>query len=351
MRTRAYTYLLAAGLAAALGTLHCPAAQEMEYANLSKLHQMFPGGNRSTEFDLLKLDDCRVTAVLVNDNIPLIIIQGGNRERAMATAERFVSEFPVKNAQIQPFFKKNGFVAITYPLESALPENHPLRLLYQSGKQPNKDECQFTDWNGSVLTFRVEHKLTSGKKSKSTIDISIDLTDYRLHHAEFRVFKGRMDDDDIKTFICALMDESPYSSSTYSSNAYKAQLRKNFNGADVILYSPSTNFCIVTKRKSYHAGRISEVKDALKSKATTVKPDFPSENISWPSDAGITDTTTEEDTTTTATTPQETPEPQRPTKPSNEGNRIPNTETTRPVEVDLTPAQAVDDYLKLLKNL
>ena len=160
-----------------------------------------------------------------------------------------------------------------------------------------------------------------------------------------------MDDDDIKTFICALMDESPYSSSTYSSNAYKAQLRKNFNGADVILYSPSTNFCIVTKRKSYHAGRISEVKDALKSKATTVKPDFPSENISWPSDAGITDTTTEEDTTTTATTPQETPKPQRPTKPSNEGNRIPNTETTRPVEVDLTPAQAVDDYLKLLKNL
>lgn len=339
-------------------SLSSRAAEELDDASSVVFARTFKGVKRDSRFYLLKLDDCKVAAYRFSSSIPFIIVQSNKRDKALSTAEHIVKVFPVRGAQIIPFAKNTPCVAITFPMQETMWDHAPLRLLFPEGVQPIKETCQFIDWNiNGELTFRVEARAlsNSSKKNKATFDISCNMNQTRVENAELRLVKGRIEDDDICSFVCERLHMSTYSTTTYASSSYKAQLRKSFSGAEVLLYSSSSNFCIVYKRKTYHAGTLSGVREALRSHSKPAKLNYPTDNLPWPDEVQNAADTSQEQVTestehiqeeentpsepSTAPEPQERPSQERPSAPTPQPKKIQNQQ------------QAIEEYLNLLRKL
>lgn len=309
----------------------------------AQLEALFPGTTGEMPLSLLRVDDCRVTVVhATKKSAPLIIVQGSKRDRTMATAERLLQVLDIKDGKIVPFAKQ-PWVVITCPFRGQMPEDSPLRALYAHEKWPK----QFTDLKNGILTARVDYQYlnANSRPVKCQVDISVDLTGAHRGHVEFRVVKGRLDERQIKDFICDRLAYETSSANTELTRAERAKLRKSYNGGEVLMreQNSSHDFCIVFKNKSYHAGPVQSVRDAMTSKPA-FHADFPAANMPWPQE-GEPAEDTPPNQPPPAEPPPATPEP--PQQPPQQPEPTP-----KPAEdARMSPSQALEAYLNILKSL
>lgn len=354
---RPLTALLMAGAFLMLSSGESPAAEQerrlSRRASITRFNEAFPGAVQpGPTLRLMRLDDCKFTAICSLDEVLLMVVQSAKRARCQSAAEHMLKAFPTRDAQILPMqpSKDESAVVIAYTATRGVPESHPLYVLYRSHRELDAGDFQLTEWNGRQLAFRVEMKNTDSKKTAPLMEVRVDCTEEKLGHAEFRLVRGKASDEDIRDFILRRMlpEEQRISASSGVPNSInKTQLRKKFNNSDVLLYAPVNDFCIVSKRKVYYAGTLTAVKAALSNKGTPKKPEFPSKNLPWPSTSDK--PSKEEETPHVQPPPEATPSgaeeaPTAPPRPQ------PVTPPPAPV-IHLTPAEAMESYLESLRSL
>lgn len=245
--------------------------------------KMFPSAAKQGACYLLRLDGCRVVAVSTPyavGRIELIFVNAPKKQTASKLAHRLAKEIS-PNCKVIPFEKDESWVAVICPLK-IVSRRYPTSLfLYRRS-------IHFIGWQGKLLRVQTEYSTTEygkirSKKISGVIEMLVDLTVPNCDHVEFRLIRGRLKDGDIRDFICSSMAGSSDYLPEFFSSSEMRDLRAKFSGHELISYSLSSDFCIVSKRKTYHAGTIEAVSDYVSSKRSIAEFNFPKDETPWPS--------------------------------------------------------------------
>ena len=265
----------------------------------SSFQNLFPDAEKQGACYIFRLDECNIIAVENNyrstsPEIALIFVQGKQKSKTSEVANRLVKLLKAKCYPV-PFSGPDSSVAIFCPV-TGLSTNSPLKaLLYPTSY--SRHTTQFYGWQGNCVKARVDleklpttsstYSSTSSstrKKTKGTIEMTINLEEEYITSAEFRAAKGRISSDEIKDFISSRMCVYSSAASMPSlTSKGKKDLRALYNSYDIMAYSSSYDFCIVSKNKTYRAGTLEGVKEAVRgNKNESTAFNFPEVALNWP---------------------------------------------------------------------
>lgn len=279
--------------------------------------RLYPNATQEGNCYLTRLDDCNVTAV-INDapaehEIALIFVQNKQKQKSMEVANRIAQI--LRDSEPEDFgqqsevggydvasFSGTGTSAVIFCPISVLPARSPLSVLL-SPLETSRETTQFLNWQGRSIRARV-----SQKGGKSVIEMTVNLEESGISSAEFRVVKGKMSEKEMQKFIFSRMGISAVT--TNLSTKARKDLRELYANHDIVSYSSSDNFCIVSKMKSYRFGTPDGVKEATRNLRRTADAfPYPKQNHAWPeagtalAGTGSPATPTEQPTATAAAQP------------------------------------------------
>lgn len=258
-----------------------------------EFQELYPEAEQEGNCYLLKLDDCNVVAV-TNDypaehEIALIFVQNKQKQKSQDTAKRIAKDIP--DSEVVPFVGADSSVAIFCPI-SGLSTMSPLRVLLYPASTC-RSTTQFIGWQGKCIKARIDLETLPGnddssrKKTKGIIEMTVNLEESIISSAEFRLTKGKLSVDNMRNFICERIRGTSNASELIPKLSVQGtkDLRSIYANSDVIAYSSSYDFCIVSKSKIYRAGTLDGVKDAVRSnKRDNVAFKYPQKNHPWPHD-------------------------------------------------------------------
>ncbi len=260
-----------------------PARSEVDRGfSVANFKEMFPEAVQDGFCYLLRLDRSKIVAVGTpssSGHIELIFVNAHKKSAAIEIAKRLTEEIPLPSV-IRPFEGNEASVAIIF---SSPAQNHPdLSSILRSSSQVQN--VRFIGWRGNRLRAQMEYapSFDRRKRHRTLIEVLLDLRSSTYEHVEFHVVKGRLDPEDAADFIND-RTKNRISFPTELTPRERYELISQFPSHELVLYSKHANFCMVNRRKVYHAGTIDGVSSFLRSKQSVAKFDFPRKDMRWPS--------------------------------------------------------------------
>lgn len=280
MLPRKLISLFASLLILLIGSLGMQASADISTQDFT---QLFPEAHQDGACYVLRLDGCEVVAVINSysgSSVSLIFVTAEKKSAAMRVAQKLAKALG-QDCYLSPFVGPEPSVAIMCPITGVSYRSPLSAILYPISVA--RKSVQFVSLNGHMLKARTEYRPVSTlrKKNRGTVEVTVDISRSSNVSTEFRTVKGRLEEYDIRGFISERMWGSAYSKPDFNAKE-KAAFRSDYPMHDLVSYSESSDFCIVSKGKVYRAGTLKGVSNAIKSKEAIAKFDFPAEDSSWP---------------------------------------------------------------------
>lgn len=337
------TALLLACYAALLAVCGSARADSPPVLELNSFIAAFPEHellNESHSALIMRLDDSRVIAVATRyassssytppNEVAMLLVSAPTRPKAMRTAQRLADYFGIEGTQVVPFQGGEASVAVLFPLSmpTRISNHNPLYILLFPFSYLDKKNLRFIGWQGRKLKAVSDYRLPISRRSIS-IEFTIDITQASIEQFSFRPTKGNIPESDVADFV----NERTWNSSSYLpilTTARKKELSREMNCTDFFVYSTSNDFAIVSRGKIYRAGTLDALRNTARSREGAEKFKLPKTAAVWPKENA--------DTDNSDTTEQETNTPD-----------IPQLDDS--IDLDITPAEAMQHYLESLRSL